>query len=154
MDVRGGSVEGKAIVFRVGAGRYALPLEWIFAVQSDPGGDQGGGREGRFRYRGEELPLFSVATWFGKGEEDRPTNSLLIVGRDQGLAAARVDDPGKVVRVGEIQDFPGMCRDMVKGVFSGIMIEDGGLVLMIDPEGLMGEVGREADRESQGGEGR
>ena len=154
MELRGGSVDGKAIVFRVGTGRYALPLEWIFAVHSGPAGDQGYGREDRFRYRGEELPLFSMAGWFGKEESGRSARSLLILGRDRGRAAARIDDPGKVVRVGEIREFPGICRRMVEGVFSGIMVEDGGLVLMIDPEGLMGEVEREGDRESQGGEGR
>lgn len=152
MQSTGRSRDTRAVVFRAGSGRFAVPLEWVYGVlEGDPVSETGQGRD-RAVYEGEDLPVIDVAEWLGTGSEQAAYPSLLILGKGRKRAAALVDSPERVVAV-KVRELPSLCRPLVKGVFTGVLLDDDSPVLMVDPEGLMDEVSRESIRGSQGGGG-
>jgi chemotaxis signal transduction protein len=114
------------------------------------------GKKGKARqieYRGRKVPFLDLAEWFGGEPEGSGPKSLLILGKSGSLAAAGVDSPGKVETVEALEEWPSLFRPLVKGMFTGLMVGEEGLVLIVDPEGVMEEVGRRGERITQGGRG-
>jgi len=153
MQDRDGSLGSKVIVFRVAHGSYGLPLEWVKGVRESSGGEERKGKGRRIEYRGRKVPVLDLAEWFGREPEENGPTSLLIMGKGGNLAAAGVDSPGKVETVQALEEWPSLFRPLVKGMFTGLMVGEEGLVLMVDPEGVMEEVSRggsESPKEAEG----
>jgi chemotaxis signal transduction protein len=151
MRDRDGSLGSKLIVFPVAQGSYGLPLEWVQGVGESS--VEGAGKAGAVEYRGRKLPFLDLAQWFGGQREGKGPTSLLIMGKGDRVAAAGVDGPGKVVSIEVLEEWPSLFRPLVKGMFTGLMAAKDGLVLIVDPEGVMEEVGRRGERITQGGGG-
>lgn len=137
----------KILIFLVGRGRYGIPLKWVSAVLEETAEEF---REGRLRFRDRELPLVDLKERFGAGERQGKFPTLLVVGQGQGAAALRVDSTGGVLTAGSIRDWPTLCGDLVGEMFSGVIVQDDGLILVVDPAGICDAISGE-NGGSQGG---
>jgi len=141
-------LDRRVLTFLAGQSRYGIPLGWVCAVRESAAG---GGGEGKLRFREQELPLVDLAKWFGAEGGEAKFPSLLVIGEGEAVAALKVDSPGMVVSGHRMQGWPSLCRDLVKGVFQGVIVEEEKLILVVDPEGICRAITAESDGSSRGG---
>jgi chemotaxis signal transduction protein len=138
-------VDGKVLTFHTGSGRFAIPLEWVRAVLEGATEADSEGESGEIRFRGRELPVMDIGEWFGRSGAEGKFPSLLIIGEGEALAAVRVDSPGRVLNAGTLSELPTLCRELVQGLFCGVIIQGESLILVVDPEGLYKAIIRNGD---------
>lgn len=135
----------KLLVFEAGGASYGILLEWVCAVREEAGEEV---RGTTLVFDGREVPLLDLTTWFGRSKESRNPSTLLVVGEARAEAALRVDTPGRVLSCSGIGGWPELCRPMVEGVFNGVIEQEDGLVLVIDPQGICNAISGECAAES------
>lgn len=145
-------VDDRILTFQAGGGLFGIPLEWVIAVRSGIGDSPAGKTADSLLFEGEEIALFDLSAWLGKGKSARSSSSMLVLGRTCAAAAAVIDSPGRVVGALKVYVWPKMCRSMAEGVVTGVMDDRDHLVLLLDPEALLRVISEEPDTRSQGGE--
>ena len=138
-------VSRQVLTFHAGSGRFGIPLAWVRAVLE--GEAQAGSKEekGKIHFRGQELPAIDIREWFGRSGAKGKFPSLLIIGEGEALAAVRVDSPGRVLDAAMVRSWPTLCRELVQGVFSGVIVQGESLILVVDPAGLYNATIRNGD---------
>jgi chemotaxis signal transduction protein len=144
--------DDRVLTFQAGGGFFGIPLEWVIAVRSGIEDAPSGETVDFLLFEGEEIALFDLSAWLGKGNLARRSSSMLVLGRTCAAAAAVIDSPGRVVGALEVYGWPKMCRSMAGGVVTGVMDDQDQLVLLLDPEALLRVISEEPDTRSQGGE--
>lgn len=148
MEISGTDLEEKVLTFRVGSGTYGVPLAWVCAVETVA---EPGERDcGTYDFRGEKLPFVDLAVFFRSGTP--AGGSLLILGKGEAETAALVDNPGVVVGAQEVYKLPDLCQSLVEDTFSGVLVIDERIILMVDPERLCREGGGVGERIGGGGD--
>ncbi len=138
-------VDGKVLTFQAGSGRFGIPLEWVRAVLEGDTQTDSEVESGEIHFRGRDLPVLDIGKWFGRSGAAGKFPSLLIIGEREAVAAVRVDSPGRVLNAGTMSEWPMLCRELVEGVFCGVIIQGASLILVVDPEGLYNAIIRNGD---------
>jgi chemotaxis signal transduction protein len=141
-------LDRRVLTFRAGDGSFGIPLDWVCSVYE---GGAEAGAEGKLQFRERELPLVDLAKWFGAEGGEAKFPSLLVIGEGEGVAALKVDSPGMAVNGHTMQDWPALCRDLVEGVFQGVIVDGEKLILVVDPESICRTITGEIDGSSRGG---
>ena len=153
MQENGDAFGKKVVIFHVAGGRFGFFLEWVHGVLNGFADEAGSEPGGRIDYRGRKVPVVDLAEWFDATPARQERRSLLVVGKEGRMAAAGVESPVKVVTAGRMEEWPSLVRPLVEGTFTGLMTGKERLVLMVDPEGVIEEVGREVGLSPKEAEG-
>lgn len=149
MVVDGPVVTGRLMTFRVGPGRFAMPLDDVFGVQ-DPAA--GGAETGRgVTFHGQLVAAVDArALWWSGGGPLAASPAVIIVGSGEGSTALIVDRVEGIVEGVEMRPLPALVEPFVRNVFSGVTLHADGDRLMVDTAALP----RAARAGGQGGPGK
>jgi chemotaxis protein histidine kinase CheA len=144
-------VTGRLLLFRVGRGRFAVPLEDVLGVQ-DPA-EIGAVSDGGVMFQGHPVAAVDARGlwWSGSGPPaPLPSPAVIIVGSGGGATALLVDRVEGIVEGVEMRPLPALVAPFVREVFRGITLHADGGCLVVDPAALSGA----AAEGGQGGPGK
>jgi chemotaxis signal transduction protein len=125
---------GVHVQVRVGAERYALPVENVLEVdrlgEIAPVPGAGGSSLGVRNHQGQVLPVFDLATIFGIVRSGEPQRIVVAVeaGRRAGLAIDEVTDVGPL---------PPASEESASPFLRGSTLDDGRVVGVVDVGGVL-----------------
>lgn len=128
------SESGVHVQVRVGAERYALPVENVLEVdrlgEIAPVPGAGGSSLGVRNHQGQVLPVFDLATIFGITRRGEPQRIVVAVdaGRRAGLAIDEVTDVGPL---------PASTEESQSPFLRGSTLADGLVVGVVDVGGVL-----------------
>jgi chemotaxis protein histidine kinase CheA len=133
------AITGRLLTFRVGVGRFAVPLEEVLGVQdlAVPGAvaDRG------VLFRGRPVTTVDARELWSSGA-DQPTTkgspAAIIVDSGRGATALVVDCVERIVEGVEMRPLPGLVAAFVKAAFRGVTLHADGGRLLVDPAALSG----------------
>lgn len=132
---------GRLLAFRVGAGHFAIALEWVCGVReaTDPESQVGVGR--RTSFHGREIRVLDLRA-LGWGGSDAATavpsaNAQIVIGRGGEQVALLVDAAEGIVEAKEVRNFPTWIAPLAGTGFQGVALQPEGIFLVVDPEALL-----------------
>lgn len=136
MVAEGPLVAGRLLTFRVGRGRFAVPLEDVLGVQ-DPAAAIDGGP---VLFQGHPVTTVDArALWTtGSGTPATAKASASIILGGGGEAALVVDRVEGIVEGVEIRPLPALVAAFVRNVFRGVTLQADGGRLVVDAAALSG----------------
>jgi chemotaxis signal transduction protein len=145
---------GRLLAFRVGGGRFAVPLDEVLGVQNlDRSGVVSGGA---VAFHGRPVPAVDARALGWGGEDFREAASDLsavIVGRAGTTTALIVDHVEGIVEGSTMGPLPGLLAPFVRGFFRGVALHAEGWRLVVDPTSLPAAAGRSSTDNGRGGSG-
>lgn len=148
MPAEGPAAPGRLLVFRVGRGRFALPLEAVRGIQ--PAAEAG--PRDSVVFHGRSLAVVDARSLRWRrdvdGEREAPP-TLVVVAGGGGERALAVDAVEGIVESAGIREWPALVAPYVRRSFLGVALQPEGELLVVDPAALHGAAGR-----NEGGPGR
>ena len=147
--------QGKYVTFKVGESRLGVPLEWVCGIRESKTVFLDEQRCERVLFFGEQVPVIDLGEWLFKSTVGEAKSNLLIIGKGKELTAARIAGTGEMVETGALLKWPSFCKTLVEGSFVGVMSHQESLILVVDPESIVGEARRsgvEPAKEAEGDE--
>jgi len=151
MVADGSVMTGRLMTFRVGPGRFALPLEDVLGVQDSAG--IGAGPDGEVRFQGQPVAALDARSLWWSGVNPPATAksfAVIIVNSGRGSMALIVDCIEGIVEGVEMQPLPALVAPFVRDVFRGVIVHADGDRLVVDSAALSGA----AAAGGQGGPGK
>lgn len=139
MAVEGPVVTGRLMTFRVGPGRFAVPLDDVFGIQ-DPA-ESGAVTDREVVFHGQPVAVVDArGLWWSGSRPPATTTSpaVIIVGGGGGATALVVDLVEGIVEGVEMRPLPALVEPFVRNVFSGVTMHADGERLMVDTAALPG----------------
>ena len=141
MIAEGSVVTGRLLAFRVGPGRFAVLLKDVLGVQ-DPA-EIGAVTERAVMFQDRPVAVIDARGLWGSGLGPSATMTSLavIIVSGGGVATALVVDRIEGVVEGvEMRPLPALVEPFVRNVFSGVIMNEDGGRLVVDPAALPGAV--------------
>lgn len=127
---------GRLLVFRVGRGRYALPLDDVRGIQNlEAGCDPGDSAV----FQGRTLPVIDAgALHWGRGPQEPRTAApvLVIVAAGGEERALAVDGVEGICESPGISEWPALVAPYVRRAFLGVALRPEGDLVVVDPAAL------------------
>lgn len=130
-------VSGRLLTFRVGAGRFAVPLASVLGVQDPaPGVPSGGGVsfQGRLVATVDTRSLWGEADTTSAGAVRHP--AVIVVSGADAPVALLVDGVEGIVEGVEMRPLPALVAPFVKDAFRGVALHADGGRLVVNPAAL------------------
>jgi purine-binding chemotaxis protein CheW len=150
-------LQRQLVVFSLGEEEYALPITQVHEIiryteprsvaSTDPS------VRGVISLRGKILPVYDLATRLGVEHADVGEAKIVIVETGQDMAGVIVDDVEEVITIDaeQIGEAPSAGIGPTHPI-NGIAKIDDRLVVLLDPEGIVGAGGSEPDASEDAGE--
>ena len=141
MVAEGSAVTGRLLTFRVGPGRFAVPLEEVLGVQ-DPA-EAGTETERGVMFQGHPVAEVDARELWSSGVVPPAADgapAVIIVSSGGALRALLVDRVEGIVEGVEMQPLPELLAPFVRDLFRGVTLHADGSRLMVDPAALSGAV--------------
>lgn len=139
MAVEGPVVTGRLLTFRVGPGRFAVPLDDVFGVQDTAESWAGADREVVFH--GQPVAVVDARELWWSGLRPPAATvapAVIIVGSGGGATALFVDLVEGIVEGVEMRPLPALVEPFVRNVFCGVTLHADGERLVVDTAALAG----------------
>jgi chemotaxis signal transduction protein len=131
-------VSGRLLTFRVGAGRFAVPLASVLGVQ-DPA--QGGAPSGGdVRFQGRRVAAIDTRSLWGAADTTpvgaAKNPAVIVVSGADAPVALLVDGVEGIVEGVEMRPLPALVAPFVKDAFRGVALHADGGRLVVNPAAL------------------
>lgn len=137
MVAEGPATTGRLLTFRVGPGRFAVPLEDVLGVQ-EPAVTEAVAERGVI-FRGRPVATIDTrALWWGGGGPPSTMKmcAAIIVNSGSGPAALVVERVEGIIEGVEMRPLPALVAPFVKAAFRGVTLHADGGRLLVDAAAL------------------